>query len=144
MNTFDKLIGIVLIVVIAALICTIVYLSLVPNPKDRFTEFYILNTDGKAYNYPGNATAGVPLEVIIGIANHERKSLDYTVKIVADRQELKVIKFGKLVDGDKREEKISFIPLSAGKDSKIQFFLFTDAGAEPHLKHPLVLVLDVE
>ena len=48
-----------------------VYITLNPEPSERFTEFYILGPGGKAYGYPENVTAGENVELIVGVVNRE-------------------------------------------------------------------------
>ena len=70
--------------------CYIVYLSFIPHNREHFTEFYVLDEDGKIINYNyealryGNNTAMYGHNtVIIGIVNHETKTTKYYVKSYA-------------------------------------------------------------
>jgi len=49
--------------------------------EERFTEFYVLNKDGKAYGYPTNVSLGNDTSIIVGIANHEGRAINYTLEI---------------------------------------------------------------
>jgi len=80
-SKIDRLLNIILIVSIAASLIALVYVIAVPKQGEKFTEFYILGPDGKAHNYPTNLTVGENATVIIGIANHEYREVDYAVEI---------------------------------------------------------------
>jgi len=71
--------------VIVSLFCILLMISLSwfalsTVQKDRFTEFYILNDKGQAYDYPKNLTAGENSSLIIGLVNHEGRKTNYTVE----------------------------------------------------------------
>lgn len=48
---------------------------------EEFTEFYVLGPGGKATDYPHNLTTNQPATVILGIANHEYRTVNYTVEV---------------------------------------------------------------
>lgn len=48
---------------------------------ERFSEFYILNAEGKAYDLPRDFVVGVGQEIRLGIANHEGRTVNYYVEI---------------------------------------------------------------
>jgi uncharacterized membrane protein len=60
---------------------TLAYVVLTPRPVERFTEFYILGPGGNASGYPTALNVSQPGTVIVGIANHEAASVNYTVRI---------------------------------------------------------------
>jgi len=66
------------IVVAGALL---VYVIVTPQEGEAFTEFYILGPGGTADNYPTNLTAGEAGRVLVGIANHEHRAVNYTVEV---------------------------------------------------------------
>ena len=80
-SKLDKL----LIIVIAALIITtlmfFVYSITSPKIGEKFTDFYLLGSNGNAANYPRNLIAGENMTVIIGITNHEQQTINYTIEI---------------------------------------------------------------
>lgn len=69
--------GTLLLVAIAA----IVFVILVPTEGEHYTEFYILGEDGVAAGYPELIRIGVPETVIIGVNNHEYRSVDYWMEV---------------------------------------------------------------
>jgi len=77
----DKALTVVLIISIVAAVTALVYVVAVPREGESYTEFYILGPGGKAEGYPHNLTAGEEASIIIGIANHEHETVNYTVEI---------------------------------------------------------------
>ena len=68
------------LVAIAIILSASIYV-LANIEEDGFTEFYVLNADGKAYGYPSNVSLGNDTSIIVGIANHEGRAINYTVEI---------------------------------------------------------------
>jgi len=66
--------GIVFIVITTSI------LVLTDDNQERFTEFYVLNSDGQAFNYPQNVDVGNTTSIIVGVANHEGRTVNYTVE----------------------------------------------------------------
>jgi len=77
----DKVLSIALVLAIISSISVLVYVIAVPLPGEKFTEFYILGPDGKATGYPHNLTVGEDGDIIIGIANHEYRTVNYTIEM---------------------------------------------------------------
>jgi len=59
---------------------TVIFIVVAPGEGEKFTEFYILGPKGKAADYPTEFMSGTPQTVIIGIGNHERREVTYTVE----------------------------------------------------------------
>ena len=68
----------VIAIVVIASTCAYLYLQ---KEEDGFTEFYVLNEEGHAYDFPRNISLGQNATVIIGIANHEGREINYTVEL---------------------------------------------------------------
>jgi len=80
-NRVDKALTFILAIAIIIAIASVVYVIAVPKAGERFTEFYLLNTDRQADNYPTNLTVGEEASVIIGVVNHEYRTITYTIGI---------------------------------------------------------------
>lgn len=80
-NKIDKTLNILLIIAIIIAVTSLVYVVTIPKIGEQFTEFYILDTDRSADNYPQYLSLGESAEGIIGIINHEYKTMDYTIEI---------------------------------------------------------------
>lgn len=77
----DKLLTVVLVISILSSVIALVYVVAVPRQGESFTEFYVLGPGGNATGYPRNLTVGEDASIIIGIANHEHRTVDYTVEL---------------------------------------------------------------
>ena len=60
---------------------TLIYVISNPRTGETYTEFYLLGLDGKIAGYPHNLLIGEDDEVIIGLVNHEYKTMNYTIEI---------------------------------------------------------------
>lgn len=80
-SNMDKVLIALLSIVIIITAATFVYVVITSKPVKTYTEFYLLGTDGRAFNYPGNLTTRENATVDIGIINHEDKIIDYTIEI---------------------------------------------------------------
>ena len=139
----DRVLSVVLIVAIAGAIGTLAYVIATPKVGERFTEFYILGSQGKAENYTTNLTLGEKGEVILGIVNHEQEEMSYQVKAMVNDTEggVKIwlegengettlaanntIAVAALANEEKWEREILFEPLQRGEGQKLEFLLFS-------------------
>jgi uncharacterized membrane protein len=144
MRVLNWILTAILIAAILVSVGIIIYINATPNPRDKFTEFYILNSDGRAANYPGHVKVDEPVELLVGVVNHEMAATSYHVRITSGNNQVKSIEVGTLPNGGKWEQKISFMPLKSGPGQKYEFFLYSGGSNQPHIKSPLVLILDVD
>jgi uncharacterized membrane protein len=79
-SRLDRALSVLLIVAIVAALITTAYVLAVPKEGEKFTEFYILGSGGMAADYPTRFSAGEEQSVIIGIGNHEYRTVTYTVE----------------------------------------------------------------
>lgn len=143
MVKLNKLLTIFLIAAILASIAGIVYLSSVPKPGDRFTEFYILGSEGKAGDFPKEIALGESAEILVGIVNHEGTSASYRFTLTIEGDLYQEINVGMLSDGAKWEQKIIYIPRKSGNQQKLELNLYKDTSAQPYHREPLRLFIDV-
>jgi uncharacterized membrane protein len=122
---------------------TLGYVIAVPQQGERFTEFYILSAEGKAEDYPGQAVVGEPVELTVGIVNHEYQALSYRIAVAIDGVENKEITTGELAHQEKWERVVSFVPQSSGEGQRVEFWLYRNAETEPCFEEPLRLYIDV-
>lgn len=127
-----KALSVVLGLAIVCAIGAIVYLAVVPKTGDKFTEFYILGTDGKAEDYPREVKVGQEANVILGIANHEYETASYRVEIAIDGLKNKEIGLIVLANGEKWQEEVSFTPTTAGDNQKVEFLIYRSGQVEPY------------
>jgi uncharacterized membrane protein len=143
MSKLNKALSIFLIVAIVAALGFIIYMAVTPQKNERFTEFYILSTEGTAQDYPKQVILGEPVNILIGVVNHEYQPASYQAKIKVGDIEISEVNIGTLANGEKWEREISFTPQLPGEGQKIDFYLYKNGGDEPYLKEPLRLYINV-
>lgn len=70
-----------LLAVAAIIIFSVSALLSYDGGTERFTEFYVLNEEGHAYDYPTTLHVGENVTFRIGIVNHEGRTINYTAEI---------------------------------------------------------------
>lgn len=75
----DKVLTIGLVIAILTSLGVLVYAFTVPRAGERFTEFYILDTNGTADDYPTELSVGQNGSLIVGVVNHEHSNTSYMV-----------------------------------------------------------------
>lgn len=133
-----------IVLVLAALgaLVALIYTIAVPVPGEPFTEFFILDTDGKATNYPVQLKLGEEAELILGISNQEQIAVSYRVEIKIDgvtNGELGPIA---LNHNEEFEQMVTFTPDKAGENQKAEFLLYKQG--ENRVYQSLHLWVDVE
>jgi len=143
MSATSKILTVLAFAAVAALAGLVVYsavkLPLSPQP----TEFYILNTEGKAQDYPRQVKHGSPVNVMLTVINNEAAPGEYRVRITCAGVTVKEVPTGTLAPGEKRAEQVSFALQAAGLNQKVDFQLYKDGATEPYFKDPLYLYIDV-
>ncbi len=77
----DRFLSVVLLLVIIAVTVTTTYVIVTPQERgERFTEFYILNENQIASDYPDQIVVGEDYPIYIGIGNHELRDMSYTIE----------------------------------------------------------------
>jgi uncharacterized membrane protein len=143
MSKLYKALTIFLIVAIVATLGFIIYIVATPQKGEKFTEFYILGAEGKAQDYPKQVILGEPVDIVVGVVNHEYKPTSYRVEIKINSIKANEVNIGTLANGGKWEEKVNFTPQVIGKGQRVDFYLYKNGGDEPYLKEPLRLFIDV-
>ena len=77
----DKVLSIVLVLAVISSVVAVAYVVAVPREGEHFSEFYVLGPGGSAADYPHNLTINQSATVILGIANHEYRTVNYTVEV---------------------------------------------------------------
>jgi uncharacterized membrane protein len=76
----DHALSIVLALVIIIAIIATVYVILAPKEGERFSEFYILNENQIASDYPDQIVPGTNYPMFIGVGNQEHRNVTYTIE----------------------------------------------------------------
>lgn len=67
--------------IFVVLLVLVTYTVVQPFPSKPLTEFYLLNEDGKTTDMPYQVVVGEDVNLIIGIANHEQRTVQYHVQV---------------------------------------------------------------
>ena len=144
MYTLDNALSIGLAVTIVAALGCLGYVVANPRQGERFTEFYVLGSDGMAQNYTEQVIIGEEAQVILGIVNHALEPISYRVEIDINGIKDKEILTGIMSPDEKWEQVIGFTPDKIGPNQKVEFWLYKDGETQPYLKYPLHFYIDVE
>lgn len=124
-NRIDSALTIILIFTIILAIGMVFYVVATPKIGERFTEFYILGSDGKADKYPTELTLNTPTDILVGVVNHQYLPVNYTLRTELDKSVLTSEKI--LLDNNETWKKnISFTPDKKGIDMRLEFLLFKE------------------
>ena len=128
-SSTEKTLRVFLAISILALVGTVVYVTIVPHEQEPFTEFYILGPDGVADNYTTEYVQGESGTVIIGIANHEHRAVNYTMDVRLENKSLQLpenLRNIKLDDNTTLEEPLEITPSFEGENLELEFLLFNE------------------
>jgi len=118
----DRTISAVILVFIIMGVIGVFYLVLNPIPSEKFTEFYVLDVNGKAINYPSNMSVGEKSNLTVVVVNREYAKSSYQIQIMQDNQLLKKENIT-LDNGARKEIPFEFTAGPAGKN-KLEFKLY--------------------
>ena len=122
------------VIVVIALICLALLFSLLlqANNGERFTEFYVLGTEGIAESYTHEVVVGEDVSITAGLTNREGEPADYWVEVRIDGLPIRTEGPVMLVDGETREVPIHFVFTQPGADQKTEFLLYKEGETEPY------------
>jgi uncharacterized membrane protein len=141
-TTLDKILFAGLVLAVLCAVGVIGYKIIFPVPEERITEFYILNVEGNAVDYPGQLKIGEEREVIVGINNSEHDEITYRLEVKVDGVLHHMIEEITLKNGEGKQMDITFSFPHAGNNRKVEFELYR-AGETSPLVTPLHLWIDV-
>jgi len=134
----NNLITVILVVFTLASALLLSYIVLTPQPG--FTEFYILDAQGKALDYPTQLQLGKSEQIVVGISNNHNKDMQYDLKVVlSNGTQQSTLYSNRLLLANKQtwEQPITLTPNIVGSDMKLQFLLYqaeeTSTYKECHL-----------
>jgi uncharacterized membrane protein len=101
--------------------------------KETFTMLYLLGPDGKAEGFPNESMINVPLNVTVGIENHELQDANYVLQMKADEEVIEGFNVS-LKDGGTWQKNMTYMrqKYKLGR-TKLEFDLFKDEnGNSPY------------
>jgi uncharacterized membrane protein len=120
---FDKVTSLILLILLAASIVTVIYITVNPQSGEKFTEFYILGENGKAGNYPTNLTLGETGNLTMGIVNREQNTTSYYLVVQLNGTKLYNNTFT-LTKNETKEIPLNFKATTTGQNQKMEFMLY--------------------
>jgi len=120
---FDKVASLILLILLAASIVTVIYITVNPQSGEKFTEFYILGENGKAGNYPTNLTLGETGNLTMGIVNREQNTTSYDLVVQLNGTKLYNKTFT-LTKNETKEIPLNFTATTTGQNQKMEFMLY--------------------
>lgn len=120
---FDKVVSLILLILLAASIVAVIYITVNPQSGEKFTEFYILGENGKAGNYPSNLTMGETGNLTMGIVNREQNTTSYDLVVQLNGAKLYNNTFT-LAKNETKEIPFNFTATNQGQNQKMEFLLY--------------------
>jgi len=118
----DRTISLILIIILTIAVIATIYITVTPNPGEKFTEFYLLGPDGKAGDYPTNLTTNDVGSLIIGIANHEQAITTYNLVVKLNNN---ILLNQNIVINNNETKQIPFsFTAPTGNNQKLDFLLY--------------------
>jgi uncharacterized membrane protein len=141
-TTLDRALSIGLFLAVLCAVGVIGYKITTPVPEERITEFYILNAEGNAFDYPSQLKISEEGKVIVGITNSEHEEITYKLEVMVDGELDNTIKDITLGHGETKQTEVTFSFSHAGDNQKVEFALYNGDETRP-LVTPLHLWIDV-
>ena len=129
-SKLNRLLSIILTLAILGTTGAIIYIVISPDVGEKFTEFYILGSEGKAKSYPREIVLGESGNVLLGIVSQEYGTAGYRVEIRIGNEKVDEYEILTLEHGEKWEHEISITPVRAGLNQKVEFMLYKDGDTE--------------
>jgi len=133
-GTLDKTLVIVLILILVTSLVATVYLVATPLNGKPYTELYVLGPDGKAQDYPSQFHLGDEKSVIVGVTNHEQRTVEYTLVTslngTTGSSTLSTEKLS-LANNQNLERTVAIRPDLTGTNLKLSFLLYANNDTSP-------------
>ncbi len=123
-SVWDRVLSIILALAILGTLGILGYAVASSKVGERFIEFYILDLNGKAIDYPEELKVGEEGKVILGITNREGEVVTYRVEVLIDGVKNNEVGPVTLEYTGKWEEIVGFTPNRTGNNQKVEFLLY--------------------
>ncbi|MDD5700806.1 MAG: DUF1616 domain-containing protein [Dehalococcoidales bacterium] len=131
---WSMILSVVLVVMLLGAMGISGYIIVKPKVGDKFTQFYILGSEGRAEEYPQEIILGENASVTLGIINNEYESIVYRIEIDIDGQKAGTLSPIFLKHEDVWESEVNFVPLESGTNQQVAFSLYKDGEEDTPLK----------
>ena len=86
MTQLNKIVKGALLAILIISIILVIYLVVIHNPGQDYTEFYIVDHNNNTTDFPINITQNSVEKIYIGITNQEHQDINYTIKVKKDNK----------------------------------------------------------
>lgn len=86
MTQLNKIVKGALLTILIISIILVIYLVVIHNPGQDYTEFYIIDHNNNTTDFPINITQNSVEKIYIGITNQEHQDINYTIKVKKDNK----------------------------------------------------------
>lgn len=86
MTQLNKIVKGALLTILIISIILVIYLVVIHNPGQDYTEFYIVDHNNNTTDFPINITQNSVEKIYIGITNQEHQDINYTIKVKKDNK----------------------------------------------------------
>lgn len=132
MRKLNRLLIISFLIALILIGSVTVYLVLAPKEDERFTEFYVLGSNGQLGDYPTNLTLGEDATVILGVVNHENQNVTYRIVVNLDHEPLETLSNIALGNDAAWIQNCTFTSQKVGEKISLDFQLYRDGLAVPY------------
>jgi uncharacterized membrane protein len=108
------------------------YFWLTSNQQPRFTEFYMLGPSGLTTGYPTEVYENTPLNITIGVVNHEGEHQNYTIVGMVGEEPIGALHPFEVPDSERREGELTLIFPHAGDNQRVDVWLGGDGLEYPY------------
>jgi uncharacterized membrane protein len=138
-----RVLNVALGVAVTAAVSSVIYAIASPREGERYTELQLLTEDDGevvAADYPREFTAGEGQPLVVGVENHERETVAYTVVVLLEALEgdetveaEELDRFGLELDHGERERgEHTVTPELVGEELRLSYLLYAgEPPAEP-------------
>lgn len=86
MTQLNKIVKGALLTILIISIILVIYLVVIHNPGQDYTEFYIVDHNNNTTDFPINISQNSVEKIYIGITNQEHQDINYTIKVKKDNK----------------------------------------------------------
>jgi uncharacterized membrane protein len=80
-DTLVRFLNVIIIISLLLAVVALSYVIITPKQGENFTEFYLFGSRGNTTDYPKEISIGKNYTVNLVVANHEYKTINYTIEI---------------------------------------------------------------
>jgi uncharacterized membrane protein len=130
-SQLHSVLAILLVFSILFSVSALAYAILTPEPHENFTELYLFGPEGEMRGYPTNFSLGQQKPVIVAVANHENRDVNYTLVVNLNDTRTSSTLYSQnitVANGQTWQRTILLKPDRTGNSERIDFLLYRDGN----------------